>query len=218
MSIAFIMVVVSCSNSGEFETGEIKTLQLLKLAFEQPNRSKIFVDSRDLLNRKQIDKANIPILFVELETGQNGTLTPYPDKGVGQTWLGADGATITLERGIIKASRGLGDDLMGSSILMPSWDKIGNTGANYTREIKYLSGNNKIIKHSLECNIKKYSGWMVLDIWDLEFRVRKFEELCHSNAFEVTNTFYVDNRGIVRKSKQFHGSTLGQVTIERLDR
>ena len=30
----------------------------------------------------------------------------YPGQGVGQTWLGADGATITLEQGILTASEG----------------------------------------------------------------------------------------------------------------
>ena len=37
----------------------------------------------------------------------------------------ADGATITLERGILKASRGMGNDLMGSTSMLP-WSKIGN--------------------------------------------------------------------------------------------
>ena len=36
----------------------------------------------------------------------------------------ADGATITLERGIIKASRGMGDDIMRSSSSIPRWSKI----------------------------------------------------------------------------------------------
>ena len=63
------------------ETGEIRTLQLLKMAFEQSNNSKLFIDARTLLSRDQIDAANTPILFVELESGQNGTLTQYPGQG-----------------------------------------------------------------------------------------------------------------------------------------
>ena len=97
------------------ETGEIRTLQLLKKAFDSSNKPKRFMDARNLINREQIDAANMPVLFVELESGQNGTLTPYPGQGVGQTWLGADGATVTLNRGVLKASRGMGDDLMGST-------------------------------------------------------------------------------------------------------
>ena len=83
-----------------------------------------FIDARYLLSREQVDAAKTPVLFVELASGQNGTLTPYPGQGFGQTWLGADGATITLERGILKASRGMGDDLMGSSVSIPPWSKI----------------------------------------------------------------------------------------------
>ena len=102
-SLCFILTLASCSNAPEMETGEIRTLQLLKKAFEGSNKPKRFMDARNLINREQIDAANIPVLFVELASGQNGTLTPYPGQGVGQTWLGADGATITLDRGVLKA-------------------------------------------------------------------------------------------------------------------
>ena len=155
INIALILTLSSCTNTPERETGEIKTLQVLKQAFEERNRSKIFIDSRTLLSREKINAANIPVLFVELKSGQNGTLTPYPGQGIGQTWLGADGATITMERGILKASRGMGDDLMGSYSSMPSWSKIDKGITTYQRQLIYTSGNNEILKHSFECNIEK---------------------------------------------------------------
>ena len=34
---------------------------------------------------KKIDQSQVPILFAELETGQNGTLYKYPDEGVNST-------------------------------------------------------------------------------------------------------------------------------------
>ena len=122
-SLAFIVILASCSNAPETETGEIRTLELLKEALDSSNKQRQFIDARNLINRKQIDAANIPVLFVELASGQNGTLTPYPGQGVGLTWLGADDATVTLEKGILKASRGMGDDLMGASSSMPPWKK-----------------------------------------------------------------------------------------------
>ena len=75
-----ILTMVCCTNTSELETGEIKTFQLLKQAFAKPNQTKIFIDARTVLSREQVDAANIPVLFVELKSGQNGTLTPYPDK------------------------------------------------------------------------------------------------------------------------------------------
>ena len=148
-TFTLLATLACCSNTPELETGEIKTLQLLKQTFEQANRSQIFVDTRDLLNREQIDAAKTPVLFVELTaSGQNGTLTPYPGQGIGTTWLGADGATLTLERGIIKATRGMGDDVMGSSLDMPGWPKFKDRTRLYYRKCSYLSGDNKITERS----------------------------------------------------------------------
>ena len=153
-SLAFILILASCSNAPETETGEIRTLQLLKKAFESSNKPKQLMDARNLINREQIDATSMPVLFVELESGQNGTLTPYPGQGVGQTWLGADGATVTLEKGVLKASRGMGDDLMGSSSSMPVWSNINKKTENYNRELNHITGNNKISKRIFNCNIE----------------------------------------------------------------
>lgn len=218
INFALIFTLTSCTNTPERETGEIKTLQLLKQAFEQRNQSKTFIDSRTLLSREKIDSANIPLLFVELKSGQNGALTPYPGQGIGQTWLGADGATITMEKGILKASRGMGDDLMGSSSSMPAWSEIDAYKETYKRKLIYISGNNKTLKHSFECNIEKSNRKKVIQIWDVNFHVTKFEENCSNSEYEIKNTYYLDDREIVRRASQYHSETLGYIFTERLDR
>jgi len=215
--LAVIFVLSSCTNTPDLETGEIQTFQMIKNAFEQQKHSKGFIDARTLLSREQINAANIPVLFVELESGQNGTLTPYPGQGVGQTWLGADGATITTDRGILKASRGMGNDLMGSSVAMPAWSKIDNSVKTYRRELSYISGNNKILTHSLVCAIQKNDQQEIIKIWDLEFSVTKFNEKCDSNEFAIKNTYYLDDQEIVRRSSQYHSVSLGYLLVERLD-
>ena len=216
--LAFILTLASCSNAPETETGEIRTFQLLKKAFDSLNNPKRFMDARNLINRKQIDAANIPVLFVELASGQNGTLTPYPGQGVGQTWLGADGATITLEKGILKSSRGMGDDLMGSFFSIPNWSTINKKTENYSRELYHITGNNKISKSVFNCNIEKTSSTELIKIWDINFKVDKFKESCSDGSLTLINTYQVDTQGIVRRSVQYHSKTLGSILIERLDR
>ena len=176
-TFVFIFIIMACSNTPDLETGEIKTLNLLKNALQQSRNQNIFIDSRNLLSREQIDSAEVPILFVELKSGQNGTLTPYPGQGFGQTWLGADGATITLERGVLKASRGMGGDIMGSSSSMPTWSNIDKGIEKYSRKIKYISGNNAIITREFECEIQKINKEEIIKIWDIEFRVAKFKTM-----------------------------------------
>ena len=216
--LAVIFALTSCTNTPDLETGEIRTFQMIRNAFEQQKQSKGFIDARTLLSREQIDAANIPVLFVELASGQNGTLTPYPGQGVGQTWLGADGATITLEKGSLKASRGMGDDLMGSSSSMPHWSKINKKAENYSRQLAHMTGNNTISKRVFTCNIEKASSEEQIEIWDINFKVTKFEENCSNSNFVFKNTYHVDKQGIVRKSLQYHSDTLGLIKIERLDR
>ena len=145
-------------------------------------------------------------------------LTPIQVKGMGQTWLGADGATITLERGILKASRGMGDDLMGSSSSMPPWSKINKKTEIYSRELNHITGNNKISKRVFNCNIEKTSSEEQIEIWDINFKVDKFEESCSDSSFTFKNTYQVDTKRIVRRSSQYHSETLGFILIERLDR
>ena len=217
-NLMLILTLMSCSNSADMKTGEIKNLQLLKQAFENRSDSKIFIQSRDLLSREQIDAAKTPVLFVELASGQNGTLTPYPGQGIGQTWLGADGATVTLQRGVLKASRGMGDDLMGSSSSMPPWSKINKKTKTYNRELAHLAGNNQIFKRVFSCKIEKTNNAEFIEIWDLDFKVDKFEEHCFNKKLTFKNIYHVDTQGIVRSSSQYHSETVGTVLIERLDR
>ncbi len=218
VNLTLIWCLVSCSNTTDLETGEIKTLKVIKSALLQSKGQKTFVNSRTLLDRKKIDSFSFPILFVELKSGQNGTLTPYPGKGIGRTWLGADGATITLDRGVLKASRGMGDDLMGSSSSMPNWSNVNKKTESYSREINHITGNNKIFKRVFSCDIEKTSIDEQIEIWDINFKVDKFEENCSDGSITFKNSYQVDTRGIVRRSIQYHSETLGSILIERLDR
>lgn len=218
ISLIIISTLASCANTPEIETGEIRTLQLLKQAFEKSNKPKHFVDAKTLLSRKQIDEAKTPVLFVELVSGQNGTLTPYPGQGIGQTWLGADGATLTTNQGVLKATRGMGDDLMGSFSEMPIWSKIEYDTKIYSREITHLTGNNKTHTRIFDCKINKKRKKDLIEVWGLVFSVTKFRENCNYDGFEIKNVYYVDNQNIVRKSFQYHSDTIGYITTERIDR
>ena len=216
--IVALFAIVSCSNNSELETGEIKIFEVFNKALNQPKKPSVFLDSKQLLPREKVDAIQTPILYVKLETGQNGTLTLYPGQGVGQTWLGADGATITFDQGVLKASRGMGDDLMGSSSFVPQWAKIKDDEITYVRELDYLTGNNKTSTLVLNCTMKKSENQEQIEIWDVKFKVRLFTEVCFSDDKIITNTYYLDTYNRVRKSLQYHSETVGYIQTERLDR
>ena len=79
-----INLFTACSNSSDMETGEIKAIKTLREAFsarKMPN--KILTQGLSLLAK--IDNAKVPVLFIELENKQNGTLTLYPGQNIGET-------------------------------------------------------------------------------------------------------------------------------------
>ena len=211
-----LFILTACSNSSDFETGEIKAIKNLRdtvLANKTPTK---ILDTRTIITREKIDDAQIPVLFMELENGQNGTLTLYPGQGVGETWLGADGATVTLEHGIIKATRGMRGDVMSSNSSMPSWTDV-KDNLGYTRQISYLSGNNQTESKIYSCIIERDRKRSSITIFDVEFSVQEYREICTHDANKLTNVYFLDKATIVRKSIQYHGPALGYVTIERLD-
>ena len=112
----------------------------------------------------------------------------------------------------------MGDDLMGSSLSIPPWSKINNNVTTYVRKLSQMSGNNEILERSFECKIKKNGPQEKIKVWDIKFSVTEFEENCSNNQLEIKNTYYVDDRGIVRRSLQYHSETIGYILTERLDR
>lgn len=212
-----IFLITACAKSPEIQTSEIEAIELIKDAFLNFNKKKVSVDSRKLLSRDHIDKVGIPILFVELENGQNGTLTKYPGQGIGQTWLGADGATLTLRQGVLLASRGMGDDLMGGSSYIPPWSQIVDS-PKYKRSLSYLGGDNQIYTKFFDCTLDKGDDQIVLNIWEASFIVTLFREHCVGIDGVISNQYFIDNIGVVRRSVQYHSETIGYVITERLDR
>ena len=215
--IAALPALIACSNTNDLETGEIKAIKILREALIARHTPTLLLDTKKIITRKKIDDAKIPVLFVELENGQNGTLTLYPGKGMGETWLGADGATITLENGIIKATRGMRRDVMGSESSMPPWSEI-NKSSNYSREILYLGGDNQIQSNIFSCMLKTTNKKSTIIIFDVPFDTQEFIETCTNNRDKLKNKYFIDQKKIVRRSVQYHGPALGYLTIERVDR
>ena len=215
--IALILLkLTGCSNAPDIMTSEIKTYKLLRQSIIKKQNTEEFVDVRSLINRRYIDKAKVPLLYVKLETGQSGALAMYPNSGSTAVWIGADGATITLRKGVLVASRGMGQDLMGSENRIKDWGKIKNKD-EYSRKLIYMKDDNQIATDKFKCSIVKSSNERKITIFEIAFKTFKFKETCSNNNGSFESTYYVDREGKVRRSNQFHSFDLGHIFIERLD-
>ena len=216
-SILVLLALSACGNSPELETGETKVLKIIKDKMETPSGATAYIDARKLVSREILDSVGVPILFVEIDRGQNGTLSQYPGEGIGQTWLAVDGSTITLENGILKATRGMGDDLMGSEISDEiNW--IDLEDVSYERRMAYLRLDNKTLINEYSCTLAEMNSMETINLFDAEFSVKHVQETCLGAAGSFVNDYYIDTEGLVRNSRQYQGEKIGYMTIARLDR
>ena len=215
--LASLCGLLACGNSLELESGETRFIKLVQSEIKKSSEPEAKVDARKIVTRSMIDTAKVPVLFSEIERGQNGTMLQYPGTGVGQTWLGADGSTITLENGILKATRGVGDDLMGSEISRHiEWENLRRS--HYIRKLAYLREANQIKIFTYECTMRDTQKRGAVEIFDAQFDVKHLKETCEGNGPEFTNDYWIGAGGLVRKSRQYHGEKIGYMTLERLDR
>ena len=212
-----LFALIACGNSIELEKGETKVIKLIQEKLERPAGPAAYIDARKLVSRAIIDGVGVPILFVEIDRGQNGTMTQYPGEGVGQTWLGVDGSTVTLAGGMLKATRGVGDDLMGSEISRQiNWKNPSD--APYTRKLAYLREDNQTRVDEYECSLTDTKKYETIEVFDAKFRVRRITETCRGDGSQFVNDYRIDASGLVRTSRQYHGEKIGYMTLERLDR
>ena len=215
-SVLSLLTLLACGNSTELETGETKVLKIIKDKFDAPSDATAYIDARKIVSRDIIDGVGVPILFVEIDRGQNGTMTQYPGVGVGQTWLGVDGSTITLDNGFLKATRGIGDDLMGSEISLEiDWNDLKEI--SYKRRMAYLRFDNKMLINEYSCTLKDMKNLETINLFDADFSVNHMQESCLGDAGSFVNDYYIDTEGLVRNSRQYHGEKIGYMTIARID-
>ena len=216
-SILLLSALSACGNSPELETGETKVLKIIKDKMDAPSGATAYIDARKLVSREILDGVGVPILFVEIDRGQNGTLSQYPGEGIGQTWLAVDGSTVTLENGLLKATRGMGDDLMGSEISHEiNWSDFDDV--SYERRMAYLRFDNQTLINQYYCSLTDMNNFETVNLFDAEFSVNHLQETCRGAAGSFVNDFYIDTEGLVRSSRQYQGEKIGYMTISRLDR
>ena len=173
------------------------------------------VDTRKTVTPQIIESAGIPLLFIEKESGQNGTLYLYPGSNTLETWLGADGATVSLNNGELVATRGLGNDLMGSIVPRATTlkERLGNP---YTKTMRFLTADDQNDDLSLECTVRQFHKSEEIVIFEKSHEVLKYFETCKTENYALENLFWQNAAGLTIMSKQFHSPSVGQLLIMRL--
>ena len=127
--------------------------------------------------------------------GQNGTVA---------TWQTVDRITLSFDRGVLVASRGLGFDLMGADADPTRAALAGQVSEIYRRKMRYLTGDNHSTWLTAGCSMRAAGT---------EEGLRRFEESCKARGNSYTNIYLLDGAGRVVTSRQWLSPELGYIEI-----
>lgn len=125
------------------------------------------------------------------------TMVAAGENGARTTWLGASGISVTIEDGVVVATRGLPRDLMGADVTQ-TVRAIGNGGGSSVRVHEFLTDQDQITQYTLDCTVAIKGAEQVSRLGQTIPAIR-FEELCRGEGLTLTNVYWMDaSRRIVR--------------------
>ena len=177
------------------------------------------VDLRVLMTRAQLDTVTTPLLAAELSgPGTLATLVPVGQNGGIVTWRSRDEVSLSLDHGVVVATRGLGADLMAADVADTLLMLRGNHPEDgYTRIHTYLDGEYQTRFVAFRCR-EEVTASERIEIVEQFHNTTRIEESCFSPEVNVANTYWVAQDGTIWKSRQWIGFGLGYMEINLLIR
>ncbi|MCC6306827.1 MAG: YjbF family lipoprotein [Rhodobacteraceae bacterium] len=166
--------------------------------------------------REQVDAADREIIFSAVPArGSGATLARIGQNGPVSTYTTADGTTLALAGGVVVGSRGLGEDLMSAAA--PSAAAIAAGRGGHERTYYFLGGVDQKRELAIACTLAP-GGATRVEVVGLSFPVREVTETCTGSAGTITNRYWFEPGGRIRKSRQWLSPTVGYLEIELLSR
>ena len=129
------------------------------------------------------------------------------------TWRTAKGVTLSFQDGILVASRGLGEDLMGADVAGVRAAILRGTGTAQ-RQHSFLGGEDQIQTRDLTCTFTTNAP-ETITIATGAVTAGKVTEVCESSALVFTNLYWLNDNEIVQ-SRQAVAFSVGYIRVNIL--
>lgn len=173
---------------------------------------------RAALTPEQLERAQAPVLLAEVpEAGLAATLVLAGSRDGVETWRTGDNQTLSFRDGVLVATRGLGDDLMSADVSGTLAALRGGAREGYPRLLTYLDGEDRTLFRAMICSMSAPESATVEGIGAV-YATWLSVETCHTTGLSVTNRYWQDSDGTMRRATQWVGPGLGMLVTERLTR
>lgn len=143
--------------------------------------------------------------------GAPASLVSAGINGTKVTWISADRITVTLEYGLLVATRGFVEDLMAADISQVIQALV-TSGGTASRTLEYLDGLDQISTQLLQCSIAS-GGSETLTILEKSYSTERFNEDCANDSFRFTNVYWINDDGRIVQSRQLVSRGVGFLEI-----
>ena len=178
-------------------------------------------EPRAQVTRARLDTLTDPFLEVTVERRDvvaylfSSSVRRDGSPGEIQQWRSDDAATITMRNGMLIATRGLGGDIMSSTVPVAEGVTGPASGGEKIHDIR--TGDLAIVHLVLACDLTDL-GPETIVIVERAHATRHLSERCIAEGGgTVENDYWVDSRaGIVWQSRQWAGPHIGYLRFRRL--
>jgi hypothetical protein len=158
-----------------------------------------------------------PLIFVNLpEFSVAAPMVPFGENRGFRTWSTAEKQTLTTRGAIMSATRGLGDDLMRASVEGVAQAVATGSGASVARTTWHLDGNEAFIIRRFDCTVRTMGREEITLGSGERISGAQVREDCVSDDTSFRNTYWKDENGTVRRSRQWVSPIVGYAEIEVL--
>ncbi|WP_425040983.1 YjbF family lipoprotein [Primorskyibacter sp. S187A] len=221
-----LMAVLALSACGTGESGGLERLSRTLLdSFKQPAAGAGNITA----TRASLQAAGFsdPLIVVALpQAGTRGGMLLTQTKNGVNLWTAADGgSTVQLERGVLRATSGFGNDLY-SADNGPLVQAIGaGESAQYTRILRHIDGTAKITKTNYTCVLTR-EGTESIVVFDRSHDTLRLREDCSAPGVgpdgkrqSFTNVYWRDKKDtVIWRAQQWISPKLGEMVLERVFR
>lgn len=165
------------------------------------------------LTRADLAQILTPVDLITVERlGAQAVIAKIATNAGVETWSSVDKKTVSFRSGLLVASRGLGDDLIGATV--PNLSQI-TSGGSYPRSHSWMRANDQVVRSDFSCRTELV-GSSAITIVERSYPVRQFRESCTGDGGAFQNDYWVQIGGKLRQSRQFVSDGVGYVLIQHL--
>lgn len=212
-------LLAACSGGNIDQRAELQIVQTFRSNIQKKikDRNK---PARPPLTRAALDTVKVSAIEVTLERrdifaylfidGERGDDSP----GRITVWRTEDDVSIATRNGVVIATRGLGGDILSSTVQVSGDSPGPSSGGERVLMIRGLDNTEQRL--SLSCDLEDL-GPDPIEIVELVHPTRHLRETCDGAGGQIVNDYWADARaGLVWQSRQWAGPQIGYMRLRRL--